>query len=225
MVELKETLNEILEYLSKLRGECVCLAYSGGMDSTLLAHLLTLSGVKFKAYMVVNDFISKSRVKDAKRMAEKLGFNLTVLKVEALPEMLENDELRCYYCKRQMFSKISEVCMGRILDGTNASDLKKHRPGLKALKEFNVLSPLAELRISKAEVRKLSEFTGLEQIPSDSCLATRIEGKITKEKLEFVDTAERVAWRILKGRGLKIEKLRVKTNKSFRIEVFFSDNS
>ncbi len=221
MVEPNRTLNRILEYLRKFRTERVCLAYSGGMDSTLLAHLLFLSGVKFRAYMVVSDFISKSRVEEAGKMAEKLGFNLTILRVSVLPEMLENEELRCYYCKSQMFSRISEVCGGKILDGTNASDLKKHRPGLKALKEFNVLSPFAELGISKSEVRELAGFLGLEQIPSDSCLATRISGRITKEKLEFVDTAERVAWRILKEKKLEIEKLRVKIDKTFKIEIYF----
>jgi len=169
--------------------------------------------------MIANEFISESRVKSARRIAEKLGFNLEILRVKATDSMLENGEMRCYYCKKQMFSKISEFCRGKILDGTNSSDLNKNRPGLKALKEFGVVSPLAELGLSKPDVRKMADFLGLEQIPSDSCLATRINGKITMEKLSFVDIAERIALRVLAGRGFRVEKLRVRIDGTLKVEV------
>ncbi len=205
----------VVDYLSKLKGK-ICLAYSGGVDSSLLAYLMTLAGVDFTAVMVVHEFISASRVEEAEEIAEKLGFRFLKLNLSATPEMLKNDRNRCYHCKRLMFSHLSKF--GRIVDGTNASDLTEDRPGLRALREFNVLSPFVELGITKGEVRKIAKELNLDfyDRPSDSCLATRIEGRITQEKLEFVDVAERVAWKVVK----RAKKLRVRVNDCVKVVLW-----
>ncbi len=202
-------LKELLEFLSKL--EDVCLAYSGGVDSSFLAYLLKISKVNFKAVMVVNEFISNDRVREAIEIAKEIGFELNLVEVKANKEMLENREDRCYLCKKIMFYEISKFGC-KIVDGTNASDLMEYRPGIKALREFGVISPLAELGITKREVREMAKNLGLSFFdkPSDSCLATRIEGIITEEKLKFVEVAERVANKILAKSGIKVKKLRVK---------------
>ncbi len=211
-------LSLILNYLKKRFGsKKVCLAFSGGVDSSLLAYLLRISGVNFTAVMIVNEFIPSDRIYESVKTARELNFNLKIVKVKPTEEMLENRKDRCYHCKKLIFSKISEFNCN-IVDGTNASDLLKDRPGLKALKEFNVVSPFVELGITKKEVRSLAKSLGLDfyDKPSDSCLATRIEGKITKEKLEFIEVAERVCWKIV---GKNAKKIRVKVNKSIKVEI------
>ncbi len=210
---------ELIEYLKGL--EKAVLAFSGGVDSSLLAYLLKRADVDFEAVMVVTEFISERRVSEATKISRKIGFNLKILRRKASEEMLKNDELRCYYCKKMIFSEISELYPDKpILDGTNYSDIGKERPGMRALEEFGVLSPLAIFKLRKEDVRAIARSFGLDfyNKPSDSCLATRIYGKITKEKLEFVDTAERVAERIITG---KVEKLRVRVGRGFEIFLWF----
>jgi len=198
------------------------LAFSGGVDSSLLACVLKLAGVNFKAVMVVTEFISERRVEEARSISEELGFELLVLRRSASQEMLRNDGMRCYHCKRMIFSEIRKLYPDRIiLDGTNASDLRRDRPGLRALKEFGVVSPIAELGIDKGKVREIARHFGLSfhDKPSDSCLATRISGSVTRDKLEFVDVAERVAERVL---SIKPSRLRVRVRKNaFEIFVWF----
>jgi len=166
--------------------------FSGGVDSTLVAYMLKLRGIDFVAVTIDAEFISRREIEFARRIARILGFRHAIVKIEPSSEFLRNDDLRCYYCKRSMLTAIlnefgSDV---KIFDGTNRDDLNEFRPGLKANEEFGVVSPLKDL--SKDEIREIAKSAGLPNWnkPSNSCLATRIVGEITKDKLRMVEEAE-----------------------------------
>ncbi len=165
--------------------------FSGGVDSTLVAYLLRLRGVKFLAVTVDAEYVPRREVEFAKRIAKLVGFKHEIVRVNPTPEFLKNDSLRCYHCKRNMLKTILERFGNvKIFDGTNKDDLKDCRPGLKANEEFGVISPLKDF--GKEEVRVMARLLGLPNWnkPPNSCLATRIVGEITPEKLKMVEKAE-----------------------------------
>ena len=126
--------------------------------------------------------------------------DMTVIEADVLlyPQIVANTAERCYFCKKLIFSKILEQAArdgyGTLLDGTNASDDPGDRPGMRALKELSVLSPLRECGLTKEEIRRRSKEAGLFtwDKPAYACLSTRIQTgePITKEKLEYTEHAE-----------------------------------
>ncbi len=160
----------------------VAVAFSGGVDSSYLLYVAKQYGADVRAYIVKSQFQPEFELEDAQRLAEQLGVKLTVLQRNALDNELvkQNDALRCYYCKQANFGLIQEQALADgyplLLDGTNASDDASDRPGMKALAELGVRSPLRECGITKAEIRQLSKEAGLFtwEKPSYACLATRI---------------------------------------------------
>ena len=134
------------------------------------------------------------------RLAEELGADISVIEADVLSseDVKRNPENRCYYCKQLIFSNIKKKALEDgytvILDGTNASDDVNDRPGMKALQELEVKSPLRECGLTKDEVRKLSKEAGLFtwDKPAYACLATRIPANepIDKDKLEKIEKAE-----------------------------------
>jgi len=188
------------------------LAFSGGVDSTYLLHACAESGADAVPFMVIGDFQTVREVERARRLAEHIGMDLVEIRVDVLsdPLIVSNGPDRCYHCKRRVFSSILECADGRILmDGTNASDDVDGRPGMRAVSEMGVLSPLRACGITKSDVRRLSKEAGLENwdLPSDSCLATRIPcgTPITKADLERTEAAE------AEMRGLGFNDFRVRT--------------
>lgn len=174
-------------YLGKLAGGGIALAYSGGVDSTLL--LAALAGLKRKmpfavTALTMHTVLQNSReITEAKRLAEKFGieqkiFNFNPFSAEAVRH---NRIDRCYHCKKAIFTQFAAYAQDHglkyLLDGTNADDLNVYRPGRKALSELGVVSPLAELGFGKAEIRNMSEQLGLSTAfkPAVPCLATRFE--------------------------------------------------
>lgn len=178
----------------------IAIAFSGGVDSSYLLYAAKMQEADVKAYYVKSDFQPEFEFEDAKRLAEELNVNLRVLYLDALssPKVIENPWNRCYYCKSSIFTAIraaiSEDGYSVLLDGTNASDDASDRPGIRALRELSVLSPLRECGLTKDEIRKLSREAGLFtwDKPSYACLATRIQMDelITKEKLAITEMAE-----------------------------------
>lgn len=176
------------------------LAFSGGVDSAYLLYAAIEYGAKVRAYYVRSAFQPQFEFEDAKRLAEELGADMRILYKDVLdsPFAVENPVDRCYYCKKEIFTAIAEAAAEDnypvLIDGTNASDDEKDRPGMRALQELSVRSPLRECGLTKADIRRLSKEAGLFtwDKPAYACLATRIpagEG-ITEEKLRKTEAAE-----------------------------------
>lgn len=178
----------------------VAIAFSGGVDSTYLLYAAKKYAKKVCAYYVKSEFQPQFEYEDALKLVETIGAELKVLPLEVLtvPNVKENPFHRCYYCKRAIFTAITAAARADgfsvLLDGTNASDEEGDRPGMKALKELQVLSPLRECGLTKQEIRRLSKEAGLFtwDKPAYACLATRIPTgePITKEKLNATERAE-----------------------------------
>lgn len=178
----------------------VALAFSGGVDSSYLLYAGMKYGADVKAYYVKALFQPQFEMDDAMRLAEQLKAPVRVLRADVLsdPVVVSNPSNRCYYCKKVIFNMIMKAAAEDgytvLLDGTNASDDAGDRPGMKALQELQVKSPLRECGLVKSEIRRLSKEGGLFtwDKPSYACLATRIPTgcEITAEKLQKTEAAE-----------------------------------
>jgi len=157
-------------------------------------------GAKIKAYFVKTAFQPEFELRDAYRLAEQIGTEITVLELDILDnaQIVSNPCDRCYFCKKSIFETVRRRAladgMPLIVDGTNASDDVADRPGMKALAELSVRSPLRECGVTKEEVRRLSKEAGLFtwDKPAYACLSTRIPTgqTITGELLRRVEQAE-----------------------------------
>ena len=176
------------------------IAFSGGVDSAYLLYAAIQNKADVRAYYVKSEFQPQFELDDATRLAQQLGANMTVLPLRVLesPEVARNPADRCYHCKKRIFETIARAALqdgySVLLDGTNASDAEDDRPGMRALRELSVLSPLRLCALTKDEIRRLSQKAGLFtwNKPAYACLATRIptgEG-ITQEKLSATERAE-----------------------------------
>lgn len=176
------------------------VAFSGGVDSAWLLHEAVRYARRTAAYFVRTPFQPDFELADARDIARRLGAPLTVLEFDILtvPEAAANPADRCYFCKRALFSRLLEAAardgFPAVLDGGNASDDASDRPGMRALRELGVRSPLRECGIGKAEIRQQSRLARLPvwDKPSYACLATRIPTgtAITAEALGRVARGE-----------------------------------
>ena len=177
----------------------VALAFSGGTDSSYLMYAAVRSGADVKAYTVKGPFQPGFETLDATSFAKMMDVEHVIVDADPLsdPMISANGPDRCYLCKKQLFSRLRTLAdeEGRALvDATNASDDPSSRPGMGALEELGVLSPLRLLGISKDDVRRLSREANLPtaDIPSNSCLATRVATgtAITIEALRRIERSE-----------------------------------
>lgn len=178
----------------------VALAFSGGVDSAYLLYAARQYGADVTAYYVKTAFQPQFEYDDAVKLAGQLGVPMRTIHLDVLadPEVAANPANRCYYCKRRIFTAILNAARADgyslILDGTNASDDASDRPGMVALRELQVRSPLRECGLTKAEIRRLSKEAGLftHDKPAYACLATRIPTgvTITPEALQQTEAAE-----------------------------------
>ena len=176
------------------------IAFSGGVDSSYLLYAALQCGADVRAYYVKGAFQPQFELDDAQRLARDIHAPMTVLRADVLRDetVTANPANRCYYCKKVVFSSIAQAALADgytvLLDGTNASDDAGDRPGMRALKELHVCSPLRECGLTKAEIRRLSREAGLFtwDKPAYACLATRIPSgdAIMAEKLLATERAE-----------------------------------
>lgn len=194
----------------------VALGFSGGADSAYLLYAGVRAGADIGAYYVKTAFQPQFELEDARRLADALGVVLHVIggDVFSFPEIMANPADRCCLCKRALFSRIRAWASADgyrlVIDGTNASDRFEDRPGMLALRQLGVRSPLRECGLAKDEIRRLSREAGLFtwDKPSNSCLATRIQTgtTITAEALGKVERAEDA----LRGMGFSDLRVRLK---------------
>ncbi len=178
----------------------VALGFSGGVDSSYLLYEGIRCGADIKAYYIKTAFQPEFEFEDARRLAYDIGADMSVIEADILFHKLvtDNPSNRCYYCKQIIFSTLKEQAAldgyDILIDGSNASDDDSDRPGMRALEELSVKSPLRKCGLTKADVRRLSKEAGLFtwDKPSYACLATRIPAghPITAELLHKVECAE-----------------------------------
>ena len=178
----------------------VAIAFSGGVDSAYLLYAASKYAKQVKAYYVNTAFQPQFELDDAKRLAKELGAEMQVLEADVLhdPAIVSNPADRCYHCKKKLFSHILKAAredgFSVLLDGTNASDEASDRPGMRAIAELLVRSPLRECGLTKDAIRQLSREAGLftHDKPAYACLATRVPvgEMITAEKLQRTELAE-----------------------------------
>ena len=208
----------------------VIVALSGGVDSALVAHA-AFSSLGDSALAATADYrtLSSDELDSAKRVAAEIGIRHTVLTYDELenPDFVKNDRNRCFHCRSELAGHLLGLAASRgirdIVDGTNADDLGDYRPGITALRNGGIRSPLVEVNMTKAEVRSAARSAGISvhDRPSNSCLASRLPwGRaVTAERLLRIELAEKFV-----RQALGITQIRVRDmGGTARIEVLPCD--
>lgn len=225
---MENKLTQLQQYMERLVKEGLCIAFSGGVDSSLILKVACRAGENLEKQVYAITFKSQlhpmSDITISKRVAKEMGAIHKIIEINEFEnkEILSNPVNRCYLCKKSLFSNLQQVAkelnLKYVVDGTNADDLKVYRPGVRALQELGIVSPLAELSITKQEVRQLASKLNISVSlrPSAPCMATRLpyNTQINFELLENIEKGEE----FIKGLGFDIVRLRVH-NDIVRIEV------
>lgn len=228
MGQYEEKCEKLFRILDKLTKENTAVAFSGGVDSSLLLKLLCIKaksrGTLVYAIAAHTELHPSGDLEIAKRVAEESGAAFTVLKLQELKEadIVNNPIDRCYRCKKLLFKEIKrkaeELGAKILIEGTNLDDTKVYRPGLKAIEELGIKSPLKDAGFTKKEIRKLAEVYDISVAdrPSTPCLATRFPygAVLSLEKMKKVEQGEA----FLRELGLYNVRLRVH-GETARIEV------
>lgn len=203
------------------------LAFSGGVDSAVVACGAMQAGVSLIAVTARGPSLSQRDWSDAQQLAQALHLKHAWLDAgeSESRQYTRNDARRCYFCKSHLFSAINrQYPEHTILTGTNLDDLSDYRPGLQAAREASVRSPLAELEMGKTQVRQLADFWRLSVAtkPASPCLASRIAYgvSVTAERLKMIETAEEIVRELL---GCSDCRVRLHEGQLARIEVPQSD--
>jgi pyridinium-3,5-biscarboxylic acid mononucleotide sulfurtransferase len=222
-MELQDKLKHLKEYIEKLGS--LAVAYSGGVDSTFLLKVAN-NVLQDRAIAVTarSSTYPEREFKEAAEFTRRTGIKHIIIQSEELEieGFTNNPPNRCYLCKYELFSKIKEVAekhdIKSIAEGSNIDDLVDYRPGMRAIKQLGIISPLKDAGLGKAAIRKLSKKMGLPtwDKPAFACLASRFPygEKITKGKLAMVEKAEQYLLKV----GFKQVRVRYHGDTA-RIEV------
>lgn len=212
-ITLKEKLNLLQSLFRDM--EKALIAYSGGIDSTLVAKVAyDVLRDRALAVTAISPSLLPEDLEDARVQASEIGINHEVVETNEMgnPNYTSNPVNRCYFCKSELHDTLKPLAILRgypyVIDGVNADDLKDYRPGIQAAKERGARSPLAEVGITKLEVRQLAKELALPwwDKPAQPCLSSRFPygEEITIQKLQRVGRAERY----LRQLGLKTLRVR-----------------
>lgn len=196
---ISEKIEQLRSFFSQF--DRTLIAYSGGIDSTLVAKIAyDVLGNQALAITAVSPSLLPEELETAQQQAQEIGINHELVETHEIdnPNYTQNPINRCYFCKSELHDTLKPIALQRgypfVVDGVNADDLKDYRPGIQAAKERGAISPLAELGISKLEVREIAKILGLSSWnkPAQPCLSSRFPyGElITTEKLHRVGRAE-----------------------------------
>ena len=222
-----EKYNELIKYIKGL-GKVV-LAFSGGVDSTFLLKVAKVAlGDNVKAVTIMSPYIPRWEIAEAKELAKTLGVQHEIIEAPIIDSIKFNPEDRCYLCKTAVFGMILAIAKKQdyncVIDGTNFDDISDYRPGLKALKELEIKSPLLECKVTKAEIRAFSKELGLNtwDKPAYACLLTRIPygNELKVEDFEKIENAEKYMMSI----GFRAIRVRCHGDLA-RVEVARKDRS
>ncbi len=225
---------DIMQKYEKLKEEIgkmkkVVVAFSGGVDSTFLLRVCkdTLGIQNVIAVTITSRIRFQEDLENSKLLAKEMGVRHLEIEMDELKDerFTKNDELRCYYCKLGLLSKIKEIAkfnkVNYILDGTNYDDVRTdYRPGIRALEELGISSPLKDYKFTKEEIRELSKKLKLKtwnRPPLGCCIATRFryDLEINKERLEKLRKIENY----LRSLELTLDRARYHDEHTIRIEV------
>ena len=214
-----------LDRLSEWFASCpdAVIAFSGGVDSSLVAYLsrMFLGRDRTVAVISASPSLKLSDLNEGKSFCHRYDIPLQIIETKELlnPSYVANPSNRCYFCKNTLYTELDSIAGNRlILNGTNIDDLGDYRPGLKAAKEFQVKSPLSDCNLNKNDVRELALLLNLScwDKPASPCMSSRIPygEQVTLEKLKQIEAGEA----ILEKSGFPITRLRHYGDKA-RIEV------
>ena len=225
--EVKTKLDSLISFLEHYR---IVVAFSGGVDSTLLTFLSNKHSKGMIAITIKSILNPDEEIYDATEFARKNKIPHMILSRNPLEseEFVENPKERCYICKKDIFNEFIKIKDEKgfdiVIDGSNVDDLGDYRPGLKALEDLEVVSPYLKFKINKQEIREISMYYNLDTYskPSGACFASRIPyyEKITENKLEMIKKGEQY----LRGE-FNLKQLRVRFHKGrlARIELLKGD--
>jgi uncharacterized protein len=229
--------DRLIEWFAK-SGSSALVALSGGVDSAVVA-LAAKKALGKNAIAITADYktLAEEELVTARQVAKEIGIDHRVIEYDELenPEFVKNDGMRCYHCRTELGQHLAEEAkkagISLIVHGTNADDLTDYRPGIRALRENGVRSPMVELGITKAEIRAIANSYGLSiyDKPSNACLASRIPtgNMVTYEKLQRIESAEIIVKSIFSVRQVRVrdhgELARVEVGKDELQQMFDVD--
>lgn len=209
-----DAFDRLVEWFAK-NGDGAVVALSGGVDSAVVA-LAAKKALGKNALAITADYktLAEEELATARRVAKETGIEHRVIEYDELenPEFVKNDGMRCYHCRTELGQHLVQEAkragIALIVDGTNADDLTDYRPGIRALRENGVRSPMVELGITKAEIRDIAKKSGLSVYdkPSNACLASRIPtgDRVTYERLQRIESAEIIVKSIFGARQVRV---------------------
>jgi uncharacterized protein len=210
-----ETFNKLLEWFIKNGRDRAIVALSGGVDSAVVA-LAAKKALDNGAIAITADYktLAGEELAAAWRVAREIGIKHKVIEYNELENtsFVKNDTMRCYYCRTELGQHLADEARRAgvllVVDGTNIDDLTDYRPGIKALRENGVRSPMIELGIGKTEIREIAKSFELSVYdkPSNACLASRIPtgSEVTHEKLQRIENAEAIVKAIFGVRQVRV---------------------
>lgn len=221
---------ELIKELKKL--ESVIIAFSGGVDSSFLLRAgKEALGDRIKAVTLLSPYIPRWELKEAQEISKKYGVEHEIIEIGIAEEIAKNPENRCYLCKKIIFSSIQKLAKDQgykhVIDGSNFDDLGDYRPGMKALKELGIQSPMLDIKMGKEKIRELSKKLNLEtwDKPAYACLLTRIPygDELKIEDFTMIEEAEKYMMS-LGFRAVRVRKhgnlARIELDKNRRKDLF-----